>query len=137
VCNRKIANKCSSEDGHEIELKGFCHCSNRTAMSHDSSVGIALGYGLDDPEFESRQGLGIFFFATTTRLVLGLIQPPITMDKRDLSLGVKRLGRETDHPTPPSSEIKECVELYLNSYNTPSWCGTQESTGITLPLYSK
>jgi hypothetical protein len=32
-------------------------------------------------------------------------------------------GREADH-SPPSS-IKECVELYLHSPNTPSWRGAQ------------
>jgi hypothetical protein len=39
---------------------------------------------------------------------------------RVLSLGVKRLGRETDHSPPSSVEVKECVELYLHP-NTPSW----------------
>jgi hypothetical protein len=29
--------------------------------------GIALGYGLDDRGFESRQELGIFFFTTASR----------------------------------------------------------------------
>jgi hypothetical protein len=29
--------------------------------------GIALGYGLDDRGFESRQGLGIFLFTTASR----------------------------------------------------------------------
>jgi hypothetical protein len=32
-----------------------------------------------------------------------------------LSLGVKRPGREADHSPPSSSEVKECVELYLHS----------------------
>jgi hypothetical protein len=30
-------------------------------------------------------------------------------------LGVKRLGRETDHSPPSSAEVKEWVELYLHS----------------------
>jgi len=34
-------------------------------------------------------------------------------------LGVKRLGRGTDHPPPSSTEVKERVELYLYS---PSGC---------------
>jgi hypothetical protein len=33
--------------------------------------GIALGYGLDDRWFESRQGLGIFLFTTASRPALG------------------------------------------------------------------
>jgi hypothetical protein len=34
---------------------------------------------------------------------------------RVLSLGVKRPGRESDHSSPSSAEVKECVELYLHS----------------------
>jgi hypothetical protein len=40
-------------------------------------------------------------------------------------LGVKRLGREADRSAPSSAEVKECVELYLHSSNTPSWRGAQ------------
>jgi len=40
-------------------------------------VGIALGYGLDDPGFDSRQRLGIFLFTTASRMALGPTQPPI------------------------------------------------------------
>jgi hypothetical protein len=42
-----------------------------------------------------------------------------------LSLGVKRPGREADHSPPPSAEVKECVQLYFHSPNTPSWRGAQ------------
>jgi hypothetical protein len=38
-----------------------------------------------------------------------------------LSLGVKRPGREADHSPPSSTEVKEWVELYIHSPNTPSW----------------
>jgi hypothetical protein len=31
---------------------------------------IALGYGLDDEGFDSRRGLGIFFFTTASRSAL-------------------------------------------------------------------
>jgi hypothetical protein len=37
--------------------------------------------------------------------------------------GIKRLGREADHSPPSSTEVKECVELYLHSPNTSSWRG--------------
>jgi len=42
-----------------------------------------------------------------------------------LSVGVKRPGREEDHSPPTTAEVKECVQLYLHSSNTPSWCGAQ------------
>jgi hypothetical protein len=45
--------------------------------SRNSSVGIALGYGLDDRGFEFWQGLGIFLFTTASRQALGPTQPPI------------------------------------------------------------
>jgi hypothetical protein len=38
---------------------------------------IALGYGLYDRKFESRQRLEIFLFTTVSRPVVGLTQPPI------------------------------------------------------------
>jgi hypothetical protein len=36
-----------------------------------------MGYGPDDREFETRQGLEIFLFATAFRPALGPTQPPI------------------------------------------------------------
>jgi len=46
------------------------------AKSRDSSVGTALGYGLDDrgSRVYSRQGLGIFPFTTASRTALGPTQ---------------------------------------------------------------
>jgi hypothetical protein len=66
----------------------------------DSSVGIALGYGLDNrgSRFDSRWGLGIFLFPTASRTALG---------PRGSSLGVKRPGREADHSPPSSVAVKE------------------------------
>jgi hypothetical protein len=46
-----------------------------------------------------------------------------------LSLRVKRPGREADHSPSSSAEIKEGVELYLHSPNTPSWRGAQLKRG--------
>jgi hypothetical protein len=84
--------------------------------SHDSSVGIALGYGLDVRGFDSRRGLGIFLFTTAVSgTALGPTQPPIQCVPGALSLGVKRPGREADHSPPTSAEVKEWVELYLHS----------------------
>jgi hypothetical protein len=48
---------------------------------------MALGYGLDDRGFESRQGLGIFLFTAASRLALGPTQPPIQWLPGALSLG--------------------------------------------------
>jgi hypothetical protein len=62
------------------------------------SVGIALGYGLDDrvQGFDSGRGLGIFLFTTASRTALGPTQPPMQWVPGALYLGVKRSGREAD-----------------------------------------
>jgi hypothetical protein len=39
-------------------------------------------------------------------LALGPTQPPIQWVKGTLSSGVERLGREADHSTTPSAEVK-------------------------------
>jgi hypothetical protein len=95
--------------------------------SRDSSVGIALGYGMDDrgSRYDYRWGLGIFLFTTASRTALEPTQPPIRWMPGALSLGVKWPGREADHSPPSSAEVKELVELYLHSLNTPSWRGAQ------------
>jgi hypothetical protein len=52
--------------------------------SRDSSVGIALGYGLDD-------------WGSRVPFPAGATQPPIQFVPGSLSLGLKRPGREADH----------------------------------------
>jgi hypothetical protein len=68
--------------------------------------------------------------------ILGPTQSPIQWVPGDLNVGVKRQGREADHSPQCSAEVKECVELYIHSPNTPSWRGAllKNSTGTTLPL---
>jgi hypothetical protein len=81
--------------------------------------------GLDYRGFKSRQGLGIFLFTTAFRSALGPNQPPIQWVPGALSLWVKRPGREADYSSPSNADVKECVELYLHTPNTPSWRGAQ------------
>jgi hypothetical protein len=75
-----------------------------SVKSHDSSVSIVLGYGLDNQGsmFDPWQGLGIFLFTTMSRMALGPTQPPIQWVPGALSLGEKWLECEADH-SPPSS----------------------------------
>jgi hypothetical protein len=79
--------------------------------------------------FDSRRGLGILLFTTASRMALGPTQPPIQWVPGSLSLGVKRPGREAYHSPPSSAEVKEWVELYIHSPNTPSWRGAQMKHG--------
>jgi hypothetical protein len=67
---------------------------------------MALGYGLDDLGFESRQGVGLYLFTTQSRPALGPNQPPIQWVPEALFLGVKRTGRVADHSPPSSAEVK-------------------------------
>jgi hypothetical protein len=82
--------------------------SKSESKSHDSSVGIAMGYGLDDRVlgFDSRRGLGIFLFTTASRTALRSTQPPIQWVLGALSLEIKWPGREADHSPPSSAEVK-------------------------------
>jgi hypothetical protein len=50
---------------------------------------------------------------------------PIQWVPGALSLEVKQPGGEADHSPPSSTEVKEWVELYFHSPNTPSWAGAQ------------
>jgi hypothetical protein len=74
---------CASPYYH-LQGKTICLYS---VKSRDSSVGIALGYGLDDRGFEFRQGLGIFFFTTISRPILWPTQSPIQWVPGTLSMG--------------------------------------------------
>jgi hypothetical protein len=76
--------------------------------SRDSSVGIALGYGLDDRGYRVRFPAGARNFSLHHRVQNGSgdTQPPIQWVPGALSLGVKRPGREADHSPPSSAEVK-------------------------------
>jgi hypothetical protein len=103
-------------------------------QSHDSSVSIALDYGLDNwiLGFDSQWGLGIFLFTTTSRTALGPTQPPIQWVPGALSLGVKRLGHEADHSPPSSAKVKN-VWSYTSTpqYFFMAWCLVKHRDNFT------
>jgi hypothetical protein len=88
-----------------------------------SSVGIALGYGLDDRgSIDSRRGLGIFLFTAASGTALGPTQPPIQYVPGALSLEVKRPGHEARH-----SIYYRCQRMIgaippLPQYTFMAWC---------------
>ena len=93
--------------------KGFSLSQNRPC----SSVGIATRYWLDGPGIEFRWG--------------ARFSPPVQTDSESHPdsytmgtgsfLGVKRPGRDFDHPPPCSVEVKERVKPYLYSISENSW----------------
>jgi hypothetical protein len=105
----------------------YC-CHGGRNQSRDSSVGIGTrltGWTIGVLRFDSRRELGIFLFTTASIPALGPTQPPIQWVSRALYLGVKRPVGEADHSPPSSAEVKEWLELYLHSPDTPSWRGAQ------------
>jgi len=78
----------------------------------DSSVGIAARYRLDGPGIVWGGGGG--GFSTPFQTIPGAHPASYTMGTGSFS-GVKRWGRDVDHPPLCGAKVKEKVELYLYS----------------------
>jgi len=79
-------------------------------QSRDSSVGIATRL------WAGRLGFsGIFLSTTASRTVLEPTQSPIKWVPVAVTLGVKRLQHEADRSPLTTTEVQECVKLYLHS----------------------
>jgi hypothetical protein len=100
----------------------FNHPNKRVSARWCSSFGIETDYGLDDRGSIPGGGWEFFFFDTVSRPALGP-KPPIQWVPGALFLWLKPPVREADHSPPSSAEVKECVELYLQSPNTSPWRG--------------
>ena len=112
----------SEQLGEEINFLSLLEIK----MGRNSSVGIAISYGLKGPGIESRWGRD---FPHPSRPALGPIQRPIQWVPGLFPVG-KAAGAWRWHPPPSSAEVKERVELYLYSTSVPSW----PVVGWTLPL---
>ena len=83
----------------------------------DSSVGIAIRYGLDGPGIEPRLGAR---FSAPVQTGPGTHPASYTLGTGSFP-GVKRPGRGVDHPLPSSAEVEGRVEPYICSLSGPSW----------------
>jgi hypothetical protein len=90
---------------------------NFNVTTRDSSVGIALGYELDDrgSVVWFPAGAGNFFLHHRVQNGSGAHLASYPMGNRVFPLGVKRPGCEADHSPLSSAEVKEYVKLYLHS----------------------
>jgi hypothetical protein len=79
----------------------------RTSRSRDSSVGIVLGYGLDDQGSMVRfpTGAGNFSFHNRVQNGSGARPASYPWVLGAICLAVKRPGREADHSLPLSAEV--------------------------------
>jgi hypothetical protein len=84
-----------------------CNTSKLRAVIAQSVQRWDTGLTIGVLWFDSRRGLGIFLFTTSSRTALVPTQPPIQWVPGALSLRVKRLGFEADHSPPSSAEFKE------------------------------
>ena len=82
-------------------------------VGQDSAVGTATRYGLDDPGIDSRWERDFPYPSRPAH-------PASYTTGTGSFPGVKRPGRGVDHPSPYSAEVKERVELYINSTSGPS-----------------
>jgi hypothetical protein len=86
-----------------------CKFTYTISMGRDSSVGVATSYGLDGRGIESRWGGEIF----SNRRDPSWGSPSLVYNGYGVSFpGVKRPGRDVNHPLSPSAKVKERVELY-------------------------
>ena len=91
--------------------------SLRHGVSRDRSVSTAIRYGLDGLGIEFRWGACFSVPVQTgpgahpTSYIMGTVSFP----------GVKRRGRGVDHPSPPSAEVKERIDIYVYYTSGPSW----------------
>jgi hypothetical protein len=78
-----------------------------------SSVGIALGYGLDDrgPRVRFPAGAGNFSLRHRVQNGAGAHPAFYSVGTRGSFPGIKWSKREADHSPPSSAEVKELVEL--------------------------
>jgi hypothetical protein len=106
--------------------------------SRDSSVGIALGYGMDDLDSKVRFPARAGNFSLHHRVQNGSEAQPASypMGTRGSSLGVKRPGREADHSPPSNAEVKASGAIPpLPQYAFTAWCSVKAQGQLCLYLY--
>jgi hypothetical protein len=96
--------------------------------SRDSSVGIALCYGLDDRSSRVRFPAGAGNFSLHHRVQNGSGAHPASYPVVALTLGIKRPGGEADHSPPSNAEV-------THPYVFMAWCLVKHRDNFTFSFY--
>ena len=112
-------------------IKAYSGSTDTTVWARISVHGIASHYRLDGQEIVSQWGRD---FLRPSRLAHPTFYTVVT----GTFPGVKRLKCGYDHPLPPSTKVKERVEVHLYSLSGPLWPVLGQNitipfTGITVP----
>jgi len=114
-----------------------CSSVSNESMSRDSSVGIALSYGLDDRvstvPFPAWAGCSSLHRCVQTRSVAH--PASYQMHTGDSFRGGRAGGTWGWSLTSICCRGQECVQLYLHSPNMPSWSVAQLKQGDNFYLY--
>jgi hypothetical protein len=95
--------------------------------------GVALGYGLDDRCSTPGRDWKFFFSPLCSDRLW--VPPSLPWVSGILSLGVKLLGRDADHSTPPSVDVKNAWSYTSTpQYDLVTWCSVKKSTETNLPF---
>jgi hypothetical protein len=112
----------------------FFITSHLDVGSRDSSVGIALGYGLDDRGSRVRFPAGAGNFSLHHRIQNGAGVHPASypMGTRGSFPGVKRPGREADHSPSSRAEVKNAWSYTSTpQYVFMAWCLVKHRDNFT------
>ena len=66
-------------------------------------------YGFNFPGFSSRKGQDIFLYAKNVQTVSGVRPDSYSRGNRGVFLGVKWVGREANHSSPSSAQVKKTL----------------------------
>jgi hypothetical protein len=110
----------------------------RLVKGRDGSIGIALGYGLDDRCSRVRfsAGAGNFFLHHRVQNGSGAHPASYPMGTRGSSPRVKRPGCEADHSPPSSAEVKNAWSYTSTpQYTSMAWCLVKHKGLFTFTFY--
>jgi hypothetical protein len=102
---------------------------------------------MDDRDSIPDRGSG-FSFASASRLALGPVQPPILWVREDLTMGLKRPGREADYSSPSNAKVTNVwsytstpyTKVYPKAPGLAAWsenckCYSSVPTGAAVSLF--